>query len=298
MSIVDYSVLVSNTGYGYNPPFKSDETNMHGTSEFPIAVYHADVTDNFVSWHWHEEMEFGFVTEGSVLMECGNERFTLNIGDIYFLNSNTLHALFRSAKEKKSVFRSIVVHGSIIGGKDDSIYHKKYLLPITTNSSLRKMIFTPDDNNYSKLSSHLKNVWNSVNIEVPDYELIVRNELSAVFLILKQLAENDVPVSSNASLVQETRLRDILNFIHAHYAEKITLDDIAAASFISKSEVLRCFKNITGQSPIGYLKNCRLRNAAYMIQNTAYSINTICELCGFDDHSYFSKSFKEVYGCT
>jgi len=160
------------------------------------------------------------------------------------------------------------------------------------------MIFTPDDNNYSKLSSHLKNVWNSVNIEVPDYELIVRNELSAVFLILKQLAENDVPVSSNASLVQETRLRDILNFIHAHYAEKITLDDIAAASFISKSEVLRCFKNITGQSPIGYLKNYRLRNAAYMIQNTAYSINTICELCGFDDHSYFSKSFKEVYGCT
>lgn len=298
MSIVDYSVLASNTGCGYNPPFKSDETGLHGKPEFPIGVYHADVTDNFVSWHWHEELEFGFVTEGSILMECGNERFTLHKGDIYFLNSNTLHALFRSATEKKSVFRSIVAHGSIIGGKDDSVFYRKYLLPITSNRNLRELIFTPKDSNYSKLLSHLQNIWNSVNIEVTDYELIVRNELSAIFSILIQLSEKEIPAGSTASIVQETRLRDILNFVHAHYAEKITLDDIAAAAFVSKSEVLRCFKSITGQSPISYLKNYRLRNAAYMIQNTAYSINTICELCGFDDHSYFSKSFREMYGCS
>ena len=57
-------------------------------------------------------------------------------------------------------------------------------------------------------------------------------------------------------------------------------------------------RNITGQSPFEYLKNYRLRNAAYMIQNTSDPINTICGLCGFDDHSYFSKAFKEVYGCS
>ncbi|MFQ7436529.1 MULTISPECIES: helix-turn-helix transcriptional regulator [Ruminococcus] len=44
--------------------------------------------------------------------------------------------------------------------------------------------------------------------------------------------------------------------------------------------------------------NWRLRNAAYMIKNTSDSINAICGLCGFDDHSYFSKAFKEAYGCS
>lgn len=58
MSIVDYSVLKSGDS-GQDPPFKSDESGLHGDAEFPIAVYHADVTDNFVSWHWHEELEFG-----------------------------------------------------------------------------------------------------------------------------------------------------------------------------------------------------------------------------------------------
>ncbi|HBM26761.1 MAG: helix-turn-helix transcriptional regulator [Ruminococcus bicirculans] len=62
--------------------------------------------------------------------------------------------------------------------------------------------------------------------------------------------------------------------------------------------MLRCFKNITGQSPFEYLKNYRLRNTAYMIKNTSDSINAICGLCGFDDHSYFSKAFKEAYGCS
>lgn len=297
MSILDYSVL-RNEDYGTNPPFKSDETGLHGDAEFPIAVYHADVTNNFVSWHWHEELEFGYAVEGSVLMECGKNKHILNKGDIYFINSNTLHAMFKAETGQKSVFRSVVLHGSIVGGKEDSIYHRKYVAPITGNSGLRELIFTPKDGSYSKILGLLTNIWNTENIRVPNHELIVRNELSELFRILIHLSEKNMSARPAASIAQETRLRDILLFIHDHYAEKITLDDMAAAAFISKSEVLRCFRNITGQSPFEYLKNYRLRNAAYMIQNTSDPINTICGLCGFDDHSYFSKAFKEVYGCS
>lgn len=296
MSIVDYSVL-ENTNYGLNPPFKSDETGLHGSSEFPIAVYHADVTNNFVSWHWHEELEFGFVVDGSVLIECGNNRYTLKKGDIYFINSNTLHAMFKAVSDQNSVFRSIVVHSSVIGGKENSIYHHKYVLPLI-NSGLREWILTAKDNLYLKISGLLTDIWNTENTQVLDHELIVRNELSQLLNLLIHLSENNRRIPPAASIVQERRLRDILVFIHSHYAEKITLDDLASAVFISKSEVLRCFKNITGQSPFEYLKNYRLRNAAYMIQNTSYSIHTICGLCGFEDHSYFSKCFKENYGCS
>lgn len=149
MSIVDYSVLKSGDS-GQDPPFKSDESGLHGDAEFPIAVYHADVTDNFVSWHWHEELEFGYAVEGSVLMECGKSKHILNKGDIYFINSNTLHAMFKAGTGQKSVFRSVVVHGSIVGGKEDSIYHRKYVAPITGNSGLRELIFTPKDGSYSR----------------------------------------------------------------------------------------------------------------------------------------------------
>lgn len=297
MSIVDYSVL-KNEDHGAEPPFKSDESGLHGEADFPIAVYNADVTNNFVSWHWHEELEFGFVTEGSVLIECGKNKHILNTGDIYFVNANTLHALFRSGSGTKSVFRSVVVHGSIVGGRDNSVYHRKYVAPITGSSGLRELILTPKDSGYSKILGLLTNIWNTESTKMPDHELYVRSELSELFRILISISEKNVSARPAASIVQEARLREILLFIHDHYGEKITLEDMAAAAFVSKSEVLRCFKNITGQSPFEYLKNYRLRNAAYMIKNTSDSINTICGLCGFDDHSYFSKAFKEAYGCS
>lgn len=116
-----------------------------------------------------------------------------------------------------------------MGGKEDSIYHRKYVAPITGNSGLRELIFTPKDGSYSKILGLLTNIWNTENIRVPNHELIVRNELSELFRILIHLSEKNMSAHPAASIAQETRLRDILLFIHDHYAEKITLDDMAAA---------------------------------------------------------------------
>ena len=73
-----------------------------------------------------------------------------------------------------------------------------------------------------------------------------------------------------ANLLLEERVQIILNYIHANYSKNITLDDLANAANVSKSEVLRCFKSIINISPIKYLKNFRLQNAAYMLKNSTY----------------------------
>lgn len=73
--------------------FNIDETGTHGTPEFPVAIYRDDVTENFVNWHWHAEIEIGYIEEGTVLLECGNRKYTLTKGDLFFINSNVLHAM-------------------------------------------------------------------------------------------------------------------------------------------------------------------------------------------------------------
>ena len=55
-------------------PFNIDETGTHGTPEFPVAIYRDDITENLVNWHWHTEIEIGYVEEGVVLLECGNQK--------------------------------------------------------------------------------------------------------------------------------------------------------------------------------------------------------------------------------
>ena len=47
---------------------------FHGSADFPAAVYQDDLTREEVMWHWHEELELGWITRGSVLVETGKDR--------------------------------------------------------------------------------------------------------------------------------------------------------------------------------------------------------------------------------
>lgn len=280
--------------------FRINETGNHGTPDFPVAVYLDDITKHYVNWHWHEEFEIGFITEGTVIFGSGNIKHLLEQGDIFFVNSNVLHSMRNNNPSRKAVFKSIAFNGSIIGGNLNSIFYNKYLLPILNNDTFRECVITSDHSIHQKIFSLLSDVWDAIYAENPDYEITVRNELSNLFCHLIHLQKNMTgQTKENAhSFLQENRVQILLDYIHAHFNEKTTLDDLARAASVSKTEVLRCFKAIIGQSPINYLKTYRLQRAAYLVANTNDSIGQICEECGFNDNSYFTESFKEMYHCT
>lgn len=283
-----------------NAAFHVNETGYHGTPEFPVAVYLDDVSHEYVNWHWHEEFEIGFVTEGSVILGCGNRKYQMKCGDIFFINSNVLHSMHKNNTSKQAIFKSIAFHSSIISESINSVFYIKYLLPILFNSNFRECIITKDSCSYQNMLNILSNAWNLVYSEASDYEIKVRNELSNLFCILNQfqkhITENISPKMPN--YLPEKRVQVLLDYIHTHYKDKITIEALAKTASISKTEVLRCFKAIMGLSPIRYLNTYRLQRAADMLINTEKSIQEIAEVCGFDDNSYFSKLFKKKYHVT
>lgn len=280
--------------------FRTNETGCHGRPDFPAAIYLDDVTDRFVNWHWHEEFEIGFVTEGSVAVGCGNRKYILESNDIFFINSNVLHSMRNHHPGRKAVFKSAAFDGSVIGGSINSVFYNRYLIPVRNNINLRDYIIKPESPIYDRIFSLTADIWDMIFNEIPDYEILVRNKLSDLFCILLHIQENTTSENKEKphNLLQENRVQILLDYIHEHYSEKTTLEDLAKAVSVSKTEVLRCFKSIIGQSPVRYLRAYRLQRAAYMITNTDNSIGQICEECGFDDNSYFTKSFKEMYHCT
>ena len=93
-------------------------------------------------------------------------------------------------------------------------------------------------------------------------------------------------------------IKKMMQFIHEHYADKITLGDIAISTNISTRECSRCFQRCIKISPINYLNEHRIRMAAQMLLQTDKNIITISENCGFSSSSYFSKLFQKIMGCT
>ncbi len=233
-------------------------------------------------------------------MGSGSRKYILESGDIFFVNSNVLHAMHNNHPAENAVFKSVAFHGSIVCGNVNSIFYTKYFMPILHNMHLRACIIKPGDTYYQKILSILSDVWDAMWRETTDYAILVRNRLSDLFCILLHLQENTDQHSAKKScnFLQENRMQALLDYIHKNYNQRITLEDLAKAVSVSKTEILRCFKSIIGQSPITYLKDYRLQKAAYMIANTDLAIGQICEECGFHDNSYFTRSFKEIYHCT
>lgn len=170
--------------------------------------------------------------------------------------------------------------------------------PIIHSSNFRDCVWKQDSECYPLLNKIINECWDKIYSEPINYEITVRNLLTEIFAVIINECEMINSANQSNNLLLEDRVQIILNYIHTNYSKNITLDDLASAANVSKSEVLRCFKTIIKTSPIKYLKNFRLQNAAYMLKTTTHSIQTIFELCGFDDNSYFSKSFKEIYHCS
>ena len=80
--------------------------------------------------------------------------------------------------------------------------------------------------------------------------------------------------------------------------KNITLEDIAKAADISRSEAGRCFKRYMSCSPIDALIQYRLQAARGLLNETTLSLEEISECCGFHSTNYFSRRFRKEYGCS
>jgi AraC-like DNA-binding protein len=88
----------------------------------------------------------------------------------------------------------------------------------------------------------------------------------------------------------------MLTYIDDHFGEELTVADIADQAAISVSECLRCFHSTLGLTPIQYVKQLRLQRAAELLTSTNRRIADIAAQCGFQDISYFTRSFKAQEG--
>lgn len=87
-------------------------------------------------------------------------------------------------------------------------------------------------------------------------------------------------------------------FIEGHFAEDITLDDIAASVGLSRFYMSRAFAAVTGCSVSGYMRGRRLTEAAKILCNGAPDILCVALNAGYNSHEAFTRAFRDQFGLT
>ena len=114
-----------------------------------------------------------------------------------------------------------------------------------------------------------------------------------LLMILKEVCEK------NEENENELLIENILDYLENHYADDITLNELAEHKyFVSVGHLSRTFKNKTGLTFSKYLTERRLKKAIEFLKNTDFDITDIATFTGYNDASYFTQIFRKSCGMT
>ena len=248
--------------------------------------------------HWHDEFEFGLVLQGVVEYTIYNEHEQLSvrkisIGDGIFLNAGCFHSVKGLVPD--TVMAGIILPANFFNTEPfRTIYHQN-IYPIL-ESGIECLVFEQNNPSNAAILSGLKELY-EINRTEQTYELHRMEAVCKICrLLAKQINANKNPLIPISKSTQTKRLQKIMTFIHTHYGEHISVDDMARSATISRTEVFRCFQTILRKKPIEYLTEYRLTIAAILLASTDRTLSDISISCGFNSASYFGKVFREHHG--
>ena len=275
-----------------------EEIVSHEKKLFPYSCYYVEPKKYFggeIPWHWHKDFEILWVMQGVLEFWTNRGKHDIEAGEAVFINSNTMH--YQKPKGQINTITLNQVFGTeIISGSFDSIFEQKYVRPIIDCHDIDMLIFKPSNADHRLIIDEIKKAYDCADHGENTHELQVRSHLSLAWAGLFKEAIPLIDSEQPIKRLPEERIKNMLEYIHRNYNEKLTLDSIAAAANISRREALRTFKNVLNVSPFSYLLDYRLRKAQLDLLQTDKTIADIAYECGFSTPSYFSKVYKEKYG--
>lgn len=97
----------------------------------------------------------------------------------------------------------------------------------------------------------------------------------------------------------EKFLSNIIRLIEDHLSDAdLNVNALCELSGISNKQIYRKVKQLTGMTPVEYIKSIRMKKAAMLLQQKKFTVAEVMYMVGFSNHSYFSKCFQAEFGKT
>lgn len=226
--------------------------------------------------NWHHNLEIQLCCEGSGFVILDGVRTEIGVGDIVAVNCNTIHF---TGTDDYIKYHCIIIDTDfcISSGVDcsDIQFENVFKNPVIMNSIIQTVetYQNPDDVCYK---AKLKYLILKILIEIRTYHT---NSISVSKYDIKYFKE----------------VKDTIVYIQNNFNKKITLEELSKKMYIDKYSLSKKFKEFTGITVVTYINNYRSKQALLMIQK-GEQIGDAARICGFNNISFFTKTFKKYSG--
>lgn len=255
---------------------------------FMLRSYRGDLFDYInrkVPAHWHREVEFLFLEEGTAVYHVNERQYVLRKGDGLLVNSNRLHYGY-SADNSNFVYSILQFDPDFT---DSRFIRQQYLNRLIGDSSLDAVLLTPEDGR-----ELLETLFALIerNLTKQEDKLLT---MELFYRLLRQLW-GTIPAPLPCGSSRIPALQSMLTYIQNHYQEPITLADIAASGAMCRSKCCKLFRNVLHQSPLEFTQSFRIQKSIRLLLDTDDSITEIAANCGFSKASYYIECFHRSLG--
>lgn len=257
---------------------------------FPI-LYH-DTDPNQPEYgtlpHHHTELEILRVLQGTLQVYLGSRMYRAKSGDILIIHSEMLH----SSIPDNCIYESALVSPTILKNFPDflSLWIERFF-----NGEWE--IEVHHKHKSDRFSETVNEMFDALKKKPEGYEFLAIGALCTMFgIILNRQLYHAVTESAEKFRKNTPKLKKILHHIHDNFEQPLTLSDLATTAGMSPKYFCRYFKEQVGHTPMEYLIRYRIESASRLLLETDLSVTEIAFSCGFNDLSYFIKTFKSQKG--
>lgn len=273
-----------------------------GHLPFYIGIHSAEHTP----LHYHDFVEFTYVIEGQGTESINGKKHQLLPGAASFLLPHHMHEVLGQpgtpVRKYCCMFNINMVFDSDydmelnnlvfkIGSELPSFAHFE-----STLAAKMQGIFEDLHHEYEHKSGAVQ------------ISLIRAKLIEALCLFVRAISDNQqatMPEPQQDSLVEvkdESGARQnflpLLEYVHQHFLEKLTLEELARKFGVSVPYISRYFKKNIGKGFLEYLHELRVERAAGMLKSTNMSVIDISVETGFESYRTFSRVFRDLKGQT
>ena len=260
-----------------------EEYEVHNDRFSSGKPYHIHLDQIILSSrrNWHSSVEFLYFIDGSAKITLNSDVYTATAGDVVVINSNTVHNI-TSMNTTICKYYCLIV--SIEFLEDYCLYMSDNTMfePIIKSDTVREI--------FEKIVDVFKSPISFDNV-------IITSHIMSLFMHLSEnhkiapIIKSPTAYTKKFHMIQKT-----LSYIRRNYTNQISVEDIAAHVMFSSDYLSHTFKEFTGNTIVYYINYLRCYHARSLLKRDELSISAIATQCGFNNVSYFTKTYKKFFG--
>lgn len=276
------------------------EEKSHGTLLYPFEIYHMHNPNAkmFVSHHWHDYVEIIYVKAGELFLSINKKQFVGIAGDIFIINEEELHEMY--VEDTTTLYYAFLFPIKYLNFEMKDFVENSYLQALYNKLIVFINKLPTTSKAYSEICNQLELLIKLNKSKETAYQFGTKIALLNIiyFLIKENLIKENESRYSTSKNNKLNLLKNITSYIYENYNNKLYLSTISLKFNMSPKYFCKFFKDNFNKTFTEYINALRIEKSMDMLINTDLPIMDIAFSNGFENFSYYIRTFKNLVGCT